>query len=92
MGRDPARRIGHMHDPGGRVLRAERAVPKPEVKRRAYHDDQVSGAQCHRPGARRQQVMPAGQHPAGLPVGDNRQLQFLGRQPRRVLRATEPDV
>ena len=92
MRRDPAGRVGHVHHPGGRVLRPERAVPEPEVERRADHDDQVGLAQRHRPGPGDQQFVTAGQHPAGLPVGDHRQPQFLRRLPGGVLGAAQPHV
>ena len=92
MRRDPARRVGHVHHPGRRVLRPERAVPEPEVERRSGHDDQVGLAQRHRPGPGDQQFVTAGQHPAGLPVGDHGQPQFLRRLPGGVLGAAQPHV
>ncbi len=92
MRRDPAGRVGHVHHPGRRVLRPERAVPEPEVERCPGHDDQVGLAQRHRPGPGHQQFVTAGQHAAGLPVGDHRQAQFLRRPPGRVLGAAQPHV
>ena len=90
--RDPARRVGHVHHPGRGVLRAERAVPEPEVQRRPGHDDQVGLAQRRRPGPGHQQLVTARQHPSGLAVGDHRQAQFLRGLPGRVLGAAQPHV
>ena len=92
MRRDPAGRVGHVHHPGRGVLRAERAVPEPEVQRRPGHDDQVGLAQGHRPGPGDQQFVAARQYPAGLAVGDHRQPQLLRGLPGRVLGAAQPHV
>ena len=92
MRRDPGGRVGHVHHPGRGVLRAERAVPEPEVQRRPGHDDQVGLAQRRRPGPGHQQLVTAGQHAAGLAVGDHRQAQLLRGLPRRVLGAAQPHV
>ena len=89
---DPARRVGHVHHPGRGVLRAERAVPQPEVQRCPGHDDQVGAAQGRRPGPGHQQLVSARQHAARLAVGDHRQAQCLGCLPGRVLGAAQPDV
>ena len=89
---DPLRRVGHVHHPGRRVLRAERAVPEPEVQRRPRHDDQVGLAQRRRPGPGHQQLVTARKHPSGLAVDDYRQAQFLRGPPGRVLGAAQPHV
>ena len=92
MRRDPAGCVGHVHHPRRGVLRPERAVPEPEVERCPGHDDQVGLAQRHRPGPGHQQFVAAGQHAAGLPVGDHRQAQFLRGLPGRVLGAAQPHI
>ena len=81
-----------MDHPGRGLFGAERAVPEPEVERRPGHDDQVGLAQRHRPGPGRQQFVAAGQHAAGLPVGDHRQPQRLRERPGRLLGAAQPHV
>ena len=89
---DPSRSVGHVHDLRRFFLWAERAICEPEVKRCACHNNEVGLAQRHRPGSGDQQVVPARQHPARLPVGHHGQAQFLGRPPRRVLGAAQPHV
>ena len=81
-----------MHDGGGRVLRAERAVAQPEVQRHADHDHQVGLGERERAGPGDQQRVAAWQHAARLAVRDHREPQCLRARPGGDVRAAEPDV
>ena len=74
------------------ILVAERAIAEPEVERSAHDDDQVGLPEGGRPGPGDQQLMTARQDAAALPVGDDRQPEFLGRGPGGLLGAAHPHV
>ncbi len=86
--------VHEVYDPRRRrlVLAAEHAIAQPEVERRASHDHQVRFAERERPGAGDEQLVPTGQNPAALAIGDHGDAQRLGGLPRRLLGAAEPDI